>query len=294
MAVFQINAFADEADAQLSGQIEACLENGVRGIEMRGVNGKSVVDLSDEEAEEAREMVERAGLTISAMGSPFGKISITDDFEPHFEKFERALSLCGILGTNRMRIFSFYMPEGQDPAGYRDEVLRRMDRMLKAAEKAGVFCAHENEKGIYGDTDGRCLDLLQTFQGRMGGIFDPANFIQCKVWPKEAFPKVYPYLSWMHVKDAFMEDGSVVPAGQGDGALKETLSKLGEFQGALHLTVEPHLTVFEGLNALQSEALTHRFQYPSSRAAFKAAVGALKGILLEQGYKEEEHGIWTR
>ena len=55
-----LNAFADEADAQLSGQIEACLENVVRGIEMRGVNGKSVVDLSDEEAEEAREMVERA------------------------------------------------------------------------------------------------------------------------------------------------------------------------------------------------------------------------------------------
>ena len=141
---------------------------GVPSLRNRSVRGDHYVTLVvqvptklNEEAKEAREMVERAGLTISAMGSPFGKISITDDFEPHFEKFERALSLCGILGTNRMRIFSFYMPEGQDPAGYRDEVLRRMDRMLKAAEKAGVFCAHENEKGIYGDTDGRCLDLLQ-------------------------------------------------------------------------------------------------------------------------------------
>jgi sugar phosphate isomerase/epimerase len=294
MAVFQINAFADEASVSLAGQIEACLENGVRGIEMRGVNGKSVVDLSDEEAAAAREQVESAGLVISAMGSPFGKISITDDFAPHLAKFERGLALCELLGVQRMRIFSFYIPEGQDPALYRDEVLRRMDQMLTAAEKAGVFCAHENEKGIYGDNDARCLDLLQHFRGRMGGIFDPANFIQCGVSPQAALPGLYPYLSWLHVKDAFMEDGSVVPAGQGDGAIPEVLAQLGDFGGALHLTVEPHLTIFEGLSALQSETLNHRFHYPDSRAAFRAAVGALKNLLTQQGYKEEEHGLWTR
>ena len=45
------------------------------------------------------------------------------------------------------------------------------------------------------------------------------------------------------------------------------------------LTVEPHLTVFKGLDQLQDEALRHHGSYPDSRTAFHAAVTALREIL---------------
>ena len=76
-----------------------------------------------------------------------------------------------------------------------------------------VLCCHENES-IYGDTAERCLDLYQHFEGRLAGVFDPANFIQCGVHPLEAYEMLEPYILYMHVKDAKMADGSVTPAAQ--------------------------------------------------------------------------------
>ena len=123
MAKFILSAFADEASPQLDEQIEALKQAGIFCVEMRGVDGKSVKDLTDKEALDARAQLDKAGICVSSMGSPFGKIGVNDDFEPHFEEFKRALELCKMLGTKRMRMFSFYYPKGEDPAQFRDEVL---------------------------------------------------------------------------------------------------------------------------------------------------------------------------
>ena len=45
------------------------------------------------------------------------------------------------------------------------------------------------------------------------------------------------------------------------------------------MTLEPHLTVFKGLSDLQGEALLHKYTYPDDRAAFAAAVEAIKSLL---------------
>ena len=52
MARFILSAFADEADKMLDGQIEAMKENGVACVELRGVDGKNVKDLTIDEAKE--------------------------------------------------------------------------------------------------------------------------------------------------------------------------------------------------------------------------------------------------
>ncbi len=294
MTRFQLSAFADEASPQLHEQVQACRENGIGGIEIRGVGGQSVADLTTEQAREARKMVEDAGLYITAMGSPFGKIQITEAFEPHLDKFKRGVELCHELGTERMRIFSFYMPEGSDPNIYTHQVMDRLDTMLQIAQDANIHCAHENEKGIYGDTDERCLSLAKTFDGRMGAILDPANYVQCGVRPMAALTKLMPYLSWLHIKDALFQDGSIVPAGKGDAEIESVLQALANFSGTLTLTLEPHLTVFDGLASLQGEGLTHHYHYPDNITAFAAAAQALKQVLTDIKFTEGEKGIWTR
>ena len=292
MAVFVLSAFADEAGQDLGVQIEALKKAGIATLEMRGVNGKSVKDLTDEEALTARKQLDEAGVKVASMGSPFGKISITDDFEPHFREFERALKLCRILGTDRMRMFSFYIPKGEDPAKYRDEVLSRLGKMLDAAEKEGVKLCHENEKGIYGDVAARCLDLYKHFGGRLKLVFDPANFIQCGERPIENFAMLKDYIYYMHIKDAFARDGSVVPSGCGDGNVPEIIKGLTPRAQEMVLSVEPHLRVFDGIKNLQGEELKTAYSYPDSMTAFQSAADAIKKILADQGFHTEKTGVW--
>ena len=292
MAKYILSAFADEASPALDEQIRALTEAGVCCVELRGVDGKSVKDLTLDEAKAVRAKLDAAGIRVSSMGSPFGKIGIEDDFEPHFAEFRHALELCKILGTKLMRVFSFYIPAGKDPAAYRPEVLRRMTAMLDAADAAGVRLAHENEKGIYGDIGDRCLDLREALGDRLGVIFDPANFIQCGDVPAQQFPKLQKYITYMHIKDALLTDGSVVPCGAGDGTVADILDRLDGTE--MYLSVEPHLTVFKGLENLQGEALKHKYTYPDSYTAFQAAVSALKDALKSIGFAEGGNGTWIR
>ena len=280
MAEFILSAFADEAGAQLTDQLQALKEENISKIELRNVDGKSCADLTVQEADEIRKRLDGAGVTLSALGSPYGKAPIDAPFDAHLESFKRGLEICHHLGTDRIRMFSFFMPKGGDPAVWKDEVFSRLDRMLTLAEKENIHLIHENEKEIYGDVTDRCVELMDTFGDRMGFVFDPANFIQCGVNPPDAYEKLHTRITYMHVKDAIMADGAVVAAGHGDGQVAKIISMLNqERSGQVILTVEPHLTVFEGLKNLQSEELTHHESYPDSRTAFHAACSALRDIL---------------
>lgn len=294
MSSFQLSSFADEADASLNGQIEAMERHGLRLIEMRGVDGKNVSELTDAEADDARRRLEDHGMALSSLGSPYGKYPIEEPFGPHMDSFRRGLELCHRLNAKRIRMFSFFMPKEGDPAQWKNKVMDQLDEMLCAAADAGVELYHENEKGIYGDVDSRCLELLTAFKGRLHGIFDPANFIQCGVKPDEAMPSLKPYISYMHIKDAMLADGAVVPAGHGDGHVGELLEALSDQADHMILTVEPHLTVFEGLSKLQDEQVEHKYHYESRTAAYAAAVNALKDILTQLHYTEGGNGVWTR
>lgn len=280
MAKFVLSAFADEASPVLDEQIKALQEEGISLIELRGVDGKSVASLTLEEAAAVKDKLDAAGIRLSALGSPYGKDSLGVAFDEHLALFKHGLDICKVLDCKRIRMFSFYPAEGVSPADSREEVLRRLGIMLELTEEAGIQLVHENEKGIYGDNAARNADLLDVFGTRLGFAFDPANFIQCGVDTLKAYEQLHDRITYMHIKDAFLADGAVVCAGHGDGQVPEILHRLNqEREGEIILTVEPHLTVFEGLSDLQDEELKHHEHYPDSRTAFHAAVTALKGIL---------------
>lgn len=189
-------------------------------------------------------------------------------------------------------MFSFYPPKGEDIAAYRQQVIDQLGAMLDAADAQDIVLAHENEKGIYGDIPERCLDLVETFGGRLKCIFDPANFIQCGARPADAYPMLKKHIYYFHMKDALLADGSVVPCGMGDGSVPEILKDYGGDETGL--TIEPHLKVFAGLNALQGEELHHKYAYSDNRTAFRAAVDAVKSILTDAGYREGEANRWIK
>lgn len=249
-----VSCFADEIDVSVDKQIALLQELGIGWIEFRSGDGKGVADYTEKEAEMLMIRLSANGIRISAVGSPIGKIDITQDFEPHFEAYRHIVELAGILDTSFIRMFSFFMPEGEEPDKFRDEVMRRTDRMVEYAAGRNVVLFHENEKGIYGDSAARCLDLMKLFYGdHFRCTFDFANFVQCGQDTMEAYEMLRPYISYIHVKDAMRESGDVVPAGTGDGNVAEILNRLDEEGYAGFLSLEPHLADFAGLKSLEKE-----------------------------------------
>ncbi len=277
-----IHAFADEASPNLDGQIAAMLRNGLQGLEVRGVDGRNVSDLSVSGAREIRRRLEENGLCAWSAGSPIGKISLADDFAAHLDRFRRTVEVTAALGAKRIRMFSFYPREGQAQPDMRGQVLDQLGAMCDACEGSGVLLCHENEKGIYGDNAERCLDLL-TAEPRLCAVFDPANFIQCGQDTLEAWEMLKDRVDYLHIKDAFFADGRVVPAGRGDGHVPEIVKDY-LARGGTAMTIEPHLTVFAGLKDLEREggrSAVGAYAYESADAAFDAACAALKRILEE-------------
>ena len=280
MKPLRIFAFADEASPQIDGQIAALRRNGLQGLEIRNVDGQNVSDISLEKAREVHKKLTDAGLSVWSIGSPIGKIDIQkDDFEQHLQKYLPTLEIARALGAEKLRMFSFYLPKGQDPAPFRQQVIDRLSRMAELAQGSGVALCHENEKGIYGDVASRCLEILQAVP-QLQGVFDPANFVQCGQETWAAWEMLHERITYMHIKDA-LPDGRVVPAGAGVGNVARILSAF-RAQGGDAVTIEPHLQVFSGLAGLEragDTSVVGSYCYESNDAAFDAACAALKGIL---------------
>lgn len=281
MAKFILSSFADEASPMLNEQFEATKAHGFTHIEVRGVDDKNMADYSVDEAKEVARRFEAAGIQVSALGSPFGKIDITDDFAPHAEYMKKGLEIANILGTKRVRLFSFFMPKGENPDDYREEVFARMDKMADLCKEAGLLCCHENEKDIYGDTIARTLDLLKNFEGRVVGVFDPANFIQCHQDTLEAWKALEPYIDYIHIKDC-KEDGTIMPAGKGIGHIPEIIRAYSQKEGDRFITLEPHLMEFSGLQGLEKDDVSqmhHEYSFANNRESFDFAAATLNKII---------------
>jgi len=149
------------------------------------------------------------------------------------------------LGTTIVRVFSFFLPPGDPPERHRQQVIDRMGALAGIARERGLVLAHENEKKIYGDIPQRCADLITAVGSpALRATFDAANFVQCGVAPHdEAYPLLRPYLVYLQVKDALAATGEVVPAGQGDGQVRDTLAALRDSAFTGYVSLEPHLAV---------------------------------------------------
>ena len=280
MNEIKIYAFADEASPNIDEQITALKRNGLNGLEIRNVDGANISDITLEKAKEVKTKLDANGLITWSIGSPIGKIDIEkDDFKAHLEKLKHTLEIADILESKNIRMFSFYMPEGKDVLDYKNEVIDRLGQMCEIAKTHNVFLCHENEKGIYGDIPERCLEIHKAIP-KLKGIFDPANFVQSNSDTLEAWDMLKDYIYYMHIKDAKI-DGTVVPAGMGDGNVEKVVKNFIE-KGGNSFTIEPHLTVFEGFSHLERKGETSvitEYGYPDSNTAFDTACNAFKGLL---------------
>ena len=245
--MLKLAAFADEISPELDEQIRVCRANGVTHFELRGVYGKNVLDFDAALRNEIKTKLGDNGLGVVSIGSPIGKVAIDKPWNEHFDRFKIAVDAAEFFAAPLIRVFSYY-PSGGEGKGpidpHRDEVMDRFRQKVEYLKGRAPVLVHENEKGIFGDVGRRCADLMRMIDSpKLRSAFDFANFVQVGDRPLNNWPALEPYTAHIHIKDARLADGTVVPAGQGDGQIEPILrdAYANGYRGFLSL--EPHLKV---------------------------------------------------
>jgi sugar phosphate isomerase/epimerase len=271
--MWTLTGFGDEISPDLDEQLATLSESNLRYIDFRGVWNTNVLHLSDDKLARFKAGLDDAGVKVSSVASPIGKVPISSDFAPQLDAFQRALQIARMFETPYVRIFSYFLPEGDDPARYRDEVMSRMTRLVEAAAETPVTLIHENERNIYGETPERCFDIFSTINSpKLRAVWDPANFLHSDV---QSFPEGYeqmrPYMAYVHVKDYIVGQKQMTPAGEGEAHWPEMLAALRDSGFDGFFSLEPHL---------QHGGAFGGFSGPER---FRVAVDALKSLFRAQG-----------
>jgi sugar phosphate isomerase/epimerase len=247
-AGFTLSAFGDEIADDLEVQLQVLRDLRIGYLELRGAWGKSVLCLDDEDVAAVRSLCAQYGIRVSCIASPVGKSPITEGLDRELANLTRILQIADALGTRSIRVFSFYPPHSNGHANYDDyleEATARLARLTELARRQNCYLLLENEKAIVGDTLIRCHALLTAVgSSHLRFLWDPANFVQVgeKEPTSRGWASLGPYVAHVHVKDALLSDGSVRPAGDGDGQVGELLARLRESRYQGFLALEPHLS----------------------------------------------------
>ena len=279
MANIILSAFADEYADSFEEQLQGLCKLGISHIEIRHVDKKNVSKLTKDEVLEAKKLLDQYGIKISAIGSPLGKIKLDGDIDGHIETAKRVFEYANILGAKYVRMFSFYAPKGCDITEMKEEVFSALDKLISIAKEYGVILCHENEAKIYGDIPERCRELLDTFPDLMC-VYDMGNYVLEGVDPyPEAYRMLKDRIAYFHVKDA-LSAGAIVPPGCGEAKIAEILAEhKKDADGDFFVSLEPHLELFSGLNALVGRSFENPYKYPDAKTAFTDAAEKLKELI---------------
>jgi sugar phosphate isomerase/epimerase len=269
-----LSGFGDEIDPDPAVQIAVLKALGASHIEVRSAWGTNVVDFSDDQLTALTTLLRAEGMQASAVASPIGKVDVSLDPELEVERLRRIIRVAQALDTPNIRIFSFFRGDGVSVESTRDDVMVRMRLLADEAEREGVTLLHENEKDIYGDTPERVLDLVESVgSSALRLAWDSANFVQVGVARPhdDGYSMLRPYLDYLQLKDAVASTSTVVPAGEGDGQVLETLTALRDDGYTGFASLEPHLDEAHALGGF------------SGPAAFGQAARAFSGLLSQIG-----------
>jgi len=160
-----LSGFADEISPDPREQLATLAAESITHLELRSAWSVSVADLTGPQLAAFRAMLDGAGVRVSAIGSPIGKIPVDAPLGPELGRMRRIAGTARELGTTIVRVFSFFIPPGEPPARHRAQVIDRMAALAEIAAGQGLVLAHENEKEIF---------LARA--GRYGGFSGPEGF----------------------------------------------------------------------------------------------------------------------
>jgi sugar phosphate isomerase/epimerase len=217
----RIAAITDEFSPDLDTATQSMAAIGMTGAEIRMVNGKNIIALTDEEVDGVRRLCASRGLEIMSIASPLLKCVLpgapqVDErfqqdmfaaqygFDDQPRLAERAFAIAGRLGARIIRVFSYWRsvePEKCFPA-----IVDALGALAEKAAGRGLIIGLENEHACNISTASESLRVLNAVtHPNLELVWDPAN---CLISGEDPFPGGYQLLpkgriGHVHVKDCY-------------------------------------------------------------------------------------------
>ena len=254
-----LTGFADEAAADLDGQIRATRELGWRNIESRNIDGKNIHNMPDDAFDVAAGKLDAAGVKINCFGSEianWGK-KITDPFEITLAEVGRAIPRMQRLGTRLIRIMSYaVLPEREPGDQMEEERFRRVRILHQMFTEAGLTPVHENCMNYGGMSWQHTLRLIEHVPG-LKLVFDTGNPVftddraRARPYPKQSswefYTHVKEHVAYVHVKDGVWDPGTqqitYTYPGEGDGDVVRIVKDLLQSGYDGGISIEPHMAI---------------------------------------------------
>jgi sugar phosphate isomerase/epimerase len=221
---FRLGAITDEFSTDLAIALAAMREAGLSGVELRLVNGRNILELTDEVIETARAAVTAAGMTPVAIASPLLKCRLPDSgplddrlahdvfgsafgFDDQPRLARRAFDVAERLGARIIRVFSYWRT--RTPEDTFDAVASALRDLAEQAQRRGLVIGLENEYACNVGTGRELADMLaRVDHPALQAIWDPANAL---ILGEVAYPDGYSRLpprriAHVHVKDCDVTD----------------------------------------------------------------------------------------
>jgi len=220
---FPIAAISDEFSPDLDTALDAMQEIGMEGVELRVIDGKNILDLTDDELARAREAILRRRMKVVSIASPLLKCVLPSapsidsrfqhdvfaskhTFEDQPGLAERAFQIARLFEAPIIRVFSFWRTV--DPSRCFDAIAESLTRLASQAATQGVTIGLENEHACNIATANEAARVLeQVNHPNFKLVWDPANAYVARENP---FPDGYALLPknricHVHAKDCHLE-----------------------------------------------------------------------------------------
>ena len=276
-ARFTLSAFGDEIADDVDEQLSVLNDLDIGYLELRSAWGTNVLELTDAQVGRLIERCESHAINISCIGSPIGKSPIDEPMEKVADDLNRILDIAQVVGTDKVRIFSFY-PEIDGLQPERVELsISRLRVMAEVAAERNTVLLLENEGGLVGDVPERCSALVEGVNSsNLRYVWDTGNYPQMGFANSVdiGWPLLADYTECVQVKDCRIADGTITVAGGGDGQVRELVENLRNVGYQGFLALEPHLLVAGQRGGF------------SGAEGMKMAADALRGLMAEVGCAE--------
>jgi L-ribulose-5-phosphate 3-epimerase len=237
----QLSVITDEIDARLGPALDVCDELGIRAVELRTVDGASIVDHTPDALQAIRQELDGRGFRVSAIASPFLKCDRSDDPAAQELVHERALQAAAVLSAPVVRAFAYWRES--DPSAALPGLGNALHRAAARADEARVTLALENEHECNVATSAEAqaaLDAAASPYLRL--IWDPGNaamLAPASFTGLGGLEAIYDRVAHVHVKDV-SASGSWTRVGDGIVDFAALLRYLADRGYGGYLSFETH------------------------------------------------------
>lgn len=237
MSAFKLSVLTDEITQDFGRALEIASQEFRLGcVELRALWGKNIMRLDAAEIAEARRLLERYRLRVTAIAGPLFKVDWPGaprsrfspnrpqygadfTFEQQDEVLERGLELARAFRTDHLRCFDFWRLDDQKP--YRAAMDEKLNEAAVKVARRGITIVMENEYECNSGTATEAARTLAAVRAKnFKLIWDPGNAARAGETP---FPEGYALLpkdriGHFHCKDIIRKsDGSYEWTAMGRG-----------------------------------------------------------------------------